>query len=353
MKTKTRDKQILLLEDAWHAYGQDKQLIGISELSAGVSNNRVFRMNFDDQSSLIAKSSSYGNYKQFIDDHERIELWAKLLKDSRFDKFLAHTLLKENHVFSYFKDKKWVIFYEEKPITASLPKILGLAQVELFAREMAAFHKECLNIIENFPQLTKSVITDMLDLNEELTERKQPYNLTEDERSYLLHQTTTFLERMHTLGYHQKTRIPLLVDWNIGNFSIESKGESFSFQSRWDYDWFRMEPAVFDFYFCSRIVSHEGDRDDFSYWPHGFFEPRFKHFLISYHKVNPLVAEDIFFLKEVYRFFILNYVVKDGIKFFRRKYFKRLLKESINFYLPEVDAFDFMGLYNELKHILH
>ena len=352
MEAIIHDQPTSLLKEAWQAFGGEQSIVDIEELSANVSNNRVFRLRFEDQSTIIAKCSSYGSYKQFVEDHERIRLWSKLMEKSRFSGFLANTLIKGQHVFSYFKDEAWVIFYEEKPKSASLPKILRLSQVELFAKEIASFHSDCIRYCKEMPPLAKSAITDILDLHQQLLSRQQPYPLQEDDRSYLLRQCDTFLERMQTLGYEKRTRIPLLVDWNIGNFSIEGKDENFQLQSRWDYDWFRMEPAIFDFYFCSRIVSHEGDRGDFSYWPHGFFEPRFKHFLLNYHKINPLQSSDIFFVKEVYRFFILNYVIKDGIYFFRKEYFERLKKEAIEFYLPEVDAFDFMQLYNEVKHII-
>ena len=42
-------------------------------------------------------------------------------------------------------------------------------------------------------------------------------------------------------------------------------------------------------------------------------------------------------LKEMYRFFILNYVIKDGKLFFHSKLSKRLLAESFEVYIPNID----------------
>jgi hypothetical protein len=42
-------------------------------------------------------------------------------------------------------------------------------------------------------------------------------------------------------------------------------------------------------------------------------------------------------LKEVYRFFILNYVIKNGNYFFSEQYAKKLQAEALDIYLPSVD----------------
>ena len=42
-------------------------------------------------------------------------------------------------------------------------------------------------------------------------------------------------------------------------------------------------------------------------------------------------------LKEMYRFFILNYVIKDGDRFFHSNLAKRLSKESFDTYIPNID----------------
>jgi hypothetical protein len=133
--------------------------------------------------------------------------------------------------------------------------------------------------------------------------------------------------------------IPVFIDWNIGNFSVTDKMELYS---RWDFDWFRMSYRMLDFYFLSRVVSDIGDRTVFSYVIGPMMEDRFIIFLEEYHKINPLTANEILFLKEVYRFFILNYVIKDGKFFFSEQYAKKLQAEAFEIYLPSVDR-DFDG----------
>ncbi len=128
--------------------------------------------------------------------------------------------------------------------------------------------------------------------------------------------------------------IPVFIDWNIGNFSVINKFELFS---RWDYDWFRMSSRMLDFYFFSRVVSDAGDKTVFSYLIDPMMEDRFLLFLSEYHKINPLTADEIRFLREVYRFFILNYVVKNGNYFFSEQYAKKLQSRSLDIYLPSVD----------------
>ena len=113
----------------------------------------------------------------------------------------------------------------------------------------------------------------------------------------------------------------------------------FKFQSRWDFDWFRMEPKIFDFYFCARVVSNIGDKTYFSYLINPLLEKRFKNFLKAYNQANPLSRNELNLLKEVYRFFILNYVVKDGASFFRSEIYQRLITETISSYLPEIDSY--------------
>jgi hypothetical protein len=153
-----------------------------------------------------------------------------------------------------------------------------------------------------------------------------------------------FLRNADRLAYSDIERCPVLLDWNIGNFSVTSVGDDFELFSRWDYDWFRIEPRVLDFYFLSRVSSGVGDRTQFSYVPSTFFEPGFERFLRAYHAVLPLQTREILFLREAYRFFILNYVVRSGEDFFRDELRVRLLREAIDYYLPELDRLDFEAL---------
>jgi hypothetical protein len=43
-------------------------------------------------------------------------------------------------------------------------------------------------------------------------------------------------------------------------------------------------------------------------------------------------------MREAYRFFILNYVIKDGIYFFSGQYANKLQVEAFDIYLPAVET---------------
>ena len=46
----------------------------------------------------------------------------------------------------------------------------------------------------------------------------------------------------------------------IGQGGSAASDGTFRLYSRWDYDWFRIEPRLLDFYFLSRVSSKTGDR---------------------------------------------------------------------------------------------
>jgi hypothetical protein len=161
-----------------------------------------------------------------------------------------------------------------------------------------------------------------------------------------------FLERLDDLGYDDTPRIPVLIDWNLGNFSVDTDpndSNSFRLFSRWDYDWFRIESRLLDFYFLSRVSSRTGDRTTFTYAPHTLLEPRFKRFLRAYHAEYPLAPEEVLFLKEAYRFFLLNYVVREGRHFFRHDFWQHLLHDAVDVHLPSLDDVDLTPLLAELR----
>ncbi|HEY7626223.1 MAG TPA: hypothetical protein VH761_04110, partial [Ilumatobacteraceae bacterium] len=153
--------------------------------------------------------------------------------------------------------------------------------------------------------------------------------------------THTFLERLVDVGYDEWEKIPVLIDWNLGNFSVETDAHGhFRLFSRWDYDWFRIEPRLLDFYFLSRASSSTGDRTRFTYGPHTLVEPSFLAFLTAYKKVFPMATEELAFLPEVYRFFILNYVVREGARFFRRDLCTQFRHDAVRTFLPALDRLD-------------
>ena len=98
-----------------------------------------------------------------------------------------------------------------------------------------------------------------------------------------------------------------------------------------------MSSRMLDFYFFSRVCSTAGDKTVFSYLIDPVFEDRFAIFLKAYHAVYPLSRDEVLFLKEAYRFFILNYVVKYGRYFFHEIYADKLQREAFEIYFPLLD----------------
>ncbi len=329
------DQSRQLAKEAWNNFQPGIELRHIEDLSPNVSRNHVFRLTPVKGEPVIAKVSSFGNFKRFREDHELILLWSRLMEHSRFHKLLANPLTTADHIYSYQQEGRWVVFYRQMEKSQFLPKILNSDQIRAFAREMAAFHQECQVISQKIPEPSYSVKTDIIDLQSKAEQLQ--LNLSSAERKLVLLHCRRFLDALESFGYEQSSKIPLLIDWNIGNFSITSVDNHLSLESRWDFDWFRKEPRVFDFYFCSRVVSHVGDRSDFHYLPYTFNEPRFQLFLKYYDAVSPLADEEVGFLKEVYRFFILNYVLNLGESFFNLSYYERLKKEALELYLRQVD----------------
>jgi hypothetical protein len=150
-------------------------------------------------------------------------------------------------------------------------------------------------------------------------------------------QCDIFLKNIQRLNVSGFDLMPVFVDWNIGNFSVT---DDLKFFSRWDYDWFRVSSRIMDFYFFSRVVSNVGDRTVFSYLMSTLTEDRFMLFLEEYHKIYPLTEREVRFIKEAYRFFILNYVIKYGKYFFHRSYCTKLQKEAYELYFPSIEGFD-------------
>jgi Ser/Thr protein kinase RdoA (MazF antagonist) len=248
--------------------------------------------------------------------------------------------MKGNSLFVYhFQNqflKAWVVFYRPIQIKKRLPRRLDEEHIVRLGEQVALFHKACHSIRNTLPPSSKTLNVDV-DYLLKLTETddgKYEYRMNLDK---IKQHSSLFIENSTKLGEGSFNRIPVFVDWNIGNFSVTSSGRLFS---RWDYDWFRIGSRMLDFYFLSRVVSDIGDRTIFSYYIGPLMEERFLIFLKAYHAIYPITEQEIRFLKEAYRFFILNYVVKDGRYFFHEIFATKLQKEAFDIYLPSIEKFD-------------
>ncbi len=325
-----------IVKYAWMAYDSSRAIKSISDISAKVSTNHVYKVVFTNGTFVIAKLSYFGRYEHFVEDHTIINVLANNLPDP-FENFLARSLIQGNQLFVHrFKNNlidAWIVFYKPVKINKKLPRRLDETQIETLGGQFAKFHQACAQVKNTLPSASKTLNSDLEHLLEILSSDFGQY----EHRSYedvIKQQCELFFENTSRLNSPSFERIPVFVDWNIGNFSVTRSGKLFS---RWDYDWFRMASRVLDFYFLSRIVSDIGDRTVFSYNVGPMMEDRFILFLKSYHKINPLSADEIRFMKEVYRFFILNYVIKDGRYFFHEIYATKLQKEAYEHYFPSLD----------------
>ena len=322
-----------IVQNAWMAYDSSRTIKTVSDISAQVSTNHVYKVVFTNNDFVIAKLSYFGKYEHFVEDHSIINVLANNLP-TPFENFLARSLIKENELFVYRLQNQqidaWVVFYRAIKINQVLPKRLDEHHIKALAKEFAHFHQACRQVKNTLPKSSKTLETDLLHLLEIL---KTDFGQFEHRGNIdtIKEQIHHFLENTNKLNTQNLEKIPVFVDWNIGNFSIDTEYRLFS---RWDYDWFRVSTRMMDFYFLSRVVSDIGDRTVFSYNIGPLNETRFLYFLKHYHEVNPLNETEIRFLKEAYRFFILNYVIKDGRYFFHEIYATKLQQEAFESYFP-------------------
>ena len=325
-----------IVHEAWLAYDASRTIKSVSDISAKVSTNHVYKVVFENDDFVIAKLSYFGYYEHFVEDHTIINVLANNLP-APFENFLARSLIKENELFVYrFRNEQvdaWVVFYRAIRINKMLPRRLEEKHITGLGKEFAIFHKACSQVKNTLPKSSKTLYTDLEHLLEILASDFGKF----EHRGHidtLKKQIEIFYKNTTQLKLSEVEKIPVFVDWNIGNFSIAPGPKLFS---RWDYDWFRISTRAMDFYFLSRIVSDIGDRTVFSYNIGPLNEDRFLLFLKCYHKVNPLSETEVRLLKECYRFFILNYVIKDGRYFFHEIYATKLQKEAYESYFPNLE----------------
>ena len=189
-------------------------------------------------------------------------------------------------------------------------------QIVKFGKQIGKFHKACHTIRNTIPPGSKSLKRD-ISLIEQYVQLDKAKEFHEEHKKLILYHCQQYIEEVNKLNLDDDNLIPVFIDWNIGNFSITP---SFRIFSRWDYDWFRITTRVMDFYFCSRVVSNAGDQTFFTYNVSTLNEDRFKLFLTAYQSVFPLTRDEVIMIKEAYRFFILNYVIRHGGYFFNERY---------------------------------
>ena len=253
-----------IIRNAWQDYDASRHIVSVEDISAKVSTNHVYKITFPDRRFIIAKLSYFGKYEHFVEDHTIINSLSNNLMFP-FASFLSRALMKGEKLFVYrfINDliDAWVVFYRPVTIRRLLPKRLEEKQIKKLGGQLALFHKGCHQIRNTLPSSSKTLQTDLGEL---LAIQATKFGQVElgilpDE---IRRQCESCLENLEQLQFDQMPKIPVFVDWNIGNFSVTSGLKLFS---RWDYDWFRMSSRMMDFYFLSRVVSDIGDRTIFTY----------------------------------------------------------------------------------------
>ena len=325
-----------IIKRAWAAYDGSRGILSVTDIRAKVSTNYVYKVSISDGTNVIAKLSLFGKYEHFVEDHTIINVLSNNLP-APFDNFLARSLMKGNKLFTYRHTDgttdAWVVFYLPMRVAKKMPRRLDEKQIIKLGEQMAGFHLTCSNLRNTLPPSSKTVLDDIGQLLVLLQTQKGkkkygPYI------GLIRKQCDLFLENMDQLVDEHFNIIPVFVDWNIGNFSVTPEGNLFS---RWDYDWFRMSTRMMDFYFFSRVVSDVGDRTVFTYNSSILMEDRFILFLKSYHNKYPLTENEVRFIIEAYRFFLLNYAVKYGHHFFNEKYADKLQSEVFETHFPSIE----------------
>lgn len=328
---------IEIIKRAWNEFDDRHEIKGVFDVSAYVSTNQVYKISFYKREPVFAKLSDYGRFDDFREDHIIINNLANNL-ERPYENFLAQSLVKKNELFIYLFHQEnhsaWVVFYNPIKFSQKLPPRLDEKQIRKLGRELARFHIACTNICNQLPNPSKTMVTDINNLVKGVN--RNEIKMCDHHKDMVKKHCEIFLHNADKVNYVSDFEsIPVFVDWNIGNFSISGDGKLYS---RWDYDWFRMSSRVMDFYFFSRVVSDGGDRSVFSYLVDTLMEDRFMIFLKEYHRIYPLTEPEIRFILEAYRFFILNYVIKDGPYFFRQTYSSKLIKEAYDTYFPAIET---------------
>ena len=325
-----------IIRKAWEGYDDSKAIRFIENISPGLSTNYVYRITFDDGDMVIAKVSGFGKYEYFKEDHRIIHSLANNLLYP-FDNLLAKSLLKNNRVYVYHyvgeRTDAWVVFYNPVRMLSRLPELLDDNDILKLGEQIGKFHAACSRVKNVLPKSLKTLYTDIADLQRQLELKKQQFG-TKAQVDLLKYHCDQFLENSLKLNATSFGSIPVFLDWTTDNFSV---GPELELYSRWDYDWFRLGPRILDFYFLSKIVAYKDESKYLSFDITTLTDDRFIIFLKAYHKINPLNIDEIRFMKEGYRFFILNYVIRYGKDIFKRPYGQKLRREALEQYLPSVD----------------
>ncbi|NBU96571.1 MAG: hypothetical protein EBS20_11925, partial [Actinobacteria bacterium] len=160
------------IRNAWSEFDDGRRIADIIELSAMVSTNRVYRLVLDDGAAIIAKSSNYGSFFLFAEDHDRLHRCTRLLSGGPYEEFMAGMLTADDRPFIFYDGEMWVVFYTEVEVRDRLPAILSEAQVDNLGAEIARFHRATHSVARLLPPTSKTVTSDAVNLFEMTASRR-------------------------------------------------------------------------------------------------------------------------------------------------------------------------------------
>ena len=141
---------------------------------------------------------------------------------------LADIWSRDGRIFTWYDQHMWAVFYDDVPRRDALPRILSVGQIAFILRDSAASF-----VIVSNGDLTVALDRDvgeagmgqlpfhLLDLLESPFAPRN-FDLPPEAISVLWKHTHRFLERLVEVGYDEWPKIPILIDWNLGNFSVET-----------------------------------------------------------------------------------------------------------------------------------
>ena len=219
-----------IIKKAWQGYDPTKIISVIKDISVRVSTNYVFHILFEDGDVIIAKLSYFGKYDHFKEDHRIIHSLSNNLLYP-FDNLLAKSLLKNNRVYTYrYKYKKvdaWVVFYNPVRVEQRMPRRLEDRHIRKFGQQIGRFHKACSKLRNVLPKSSKTLRTDISILQERIQQDEKEFG-GKAKAEILKHHCELFLKNRLRLNANTFETIPVFIDWNLGNFSVTSKGDLFS-----------------------------------------------------------------------------------------------------------------------------
>ena len=211
---------------AWRDYGDPRAIVDVSELSAMVSTNRVYRLTLEDGTHVIVKSSNYGSFFLFAEDHDRLYRANRLLDGGPFGRFLADV-----YTATASRTSGTTARCGRSSTRRSTPRIAS-REFSPIARSIgsAASWRASTRRASTSRSASRRRRRPPSPMPSTCSSRPRPRNagdhfgLDRSRTDLVRRHTHRFLMAIHESGYDEWPKMPVLIDWNLGNFSVEFDG---------------------------------------------------------------------------------------------------------------------------------